>query len=65
MTTKEATNRVLFAKQLIEAEETLIGTSPLTSADPKLTVEEAYYIQLENIEKKIAEGQTVVGKKIG
>ena len=64
MTTEVTTKRKQFAEQLIKAEETLIGTSPLTSADPELTVEEAYYIQLENI-RKVAQGQTVVGKKIG
>ena len=37
MTTEVATKRKQFAKQLIEAEETLIGMSPLTSVDPKLT----------------------------
>ena len=52
MTTEVATKRKHFAEKLIEAEETLIGTSPLTSVEPELTVEEAYYIQLENIEQK-------------
>ena len=65
MTTEVANKRKLFAKKLIEAEETLIGTSALTTEDPELTVEEAYYIQLENIEQKVAQGQTIVGKKIG
>ena len=65
MATEVATKRKDFAILLIEAEETLIGTSPLTSAEPELTVEEAYYIQLENVKKKVAQGQTIVGKKIG
>lgn len=54
-----------LAKQLIEAEKKLVGTEPLTSVDPKLTVEQAYHIQLENIEGKLNEGNTIVGKKIG
>ncbi|TWE08294.1 2-keto-4-pentenoate hydratase [Neobacillus bataviensis] len=54
-----------FAEQLSEAETTKVGIAPLTSVDPELTVEEAYYIQLENINKKIAQGQKIVGKKIG
>jgi 2-keto-4-pentenoate hydratase len=65
MATEVANKRKLFAKQLSEAEESLIGTTSLTSADPNLTVEEAYEIQLENIERKVAQGQTIVGKKIG
>ena len=65
METEVANKRELFAKQLLEAEETLIGTSPLTTEDPELTVEEAYAIQLENIELKVEQGQTIVGKKIG
>lgn len=54
-----------FAEQLAEAETTKIGIAPLTSVNPELTVEEAYHIQLENINKKIAQGQRIVGKKIG
>ncbi|MDS9471409.1 2-keto-4-pentenoate hydratase [Sporosarcina pasteurii] len=65
MTTAVANKFKVLAKQLLVAEETLIGTSPLTSEDQNLTVEEAYAIQLENIERKVAQGQTIVGKKIG
>ncbi|WP_413310092.1 2-keto-4-pentenoate hydratase [Bacillus sp. 1P10SD] len=38
---------------------------PLTTVDAELTVKEAYYIQLENIQKKVEQGQKIVGKKIG
>jgi 2-keto-4-pentenoate hydratase len=54
-----------FAAQLLEAEATRVGIDPLTVVDPEITVDEAYYIQLENIKKKLNEGQKVVGKKIG
>lgn len=54
-----------FANQLAEAESTKIGMAPLTSLDSDLTVKDAYYIQLENIDKKLAQGQKIVGKKIG
>ena len=47
-----------FAAQLLEAETTHVGIDPIT-------VDEAYYIQLENIKKKVNEGQKIVGKKIG
>ncbi|MCQ6276152.1 fumarylacetoacetate hydrolase family protein [Bacillus sp. V3B] len=54
-----------FAAQLLEAEATQVGIDPLTVTDSEITVDEAYYIQLENIKKKLSEGQKVVGKKIG
>ena len=54
-----------YAAQLAEAEATKIGTAPLTSIDSELTVKEAYSIQLENISKKLEQGQKIVGKKIG
>ncbi|WP_428908501.1 2-keto-4-pentenoate hydratase [Niallia sp. Krafla_26] len=54
-----------FAAQLLEAEATRVGIDPLTVVDSEITVDEAYYIQLENIKKKLNEGQKVVGKKIG
>ncbi|MEH7226568.1 fumarylacetoacetate hydrolase family protein [Bacillus sp. JJ1566] len=60
------TNKIeQFALKLAEAESTCVGTQPLTSVDSELTVKDAYYIQLENIKKKVAEGQKIVGKKIG
>jgi 2-keto-4-pentenoate hydratase len=60
------TNKIKqFAAQLAEAETTRVGISPLSSVDPELTIKEAYSIQLENIQRKVAEGQTIVGKKIG
>lgn len=65
MTTEVANKRQQFADQLRVAEESLEGISPLTSVEPELTVDEAYIIQLENIERKVAQGQAIVGKKIG
>ncbi|MEC1523254.1 2-keto-4-pentenoate hydratase [Neobacillus niacini] len=54
-----------FAAQLIEAEQTRVGMDPLTTSDPEISIDEAYYIQLQNIKKKLVEGQKIVGKKIG
>jgi 2-keto-4-pentenoate hydratase len=54
-----------FAAQLAQAEATKVGIDPLIVTDPKITVDEAYYIQLENIKKKLEAGQRIVGKKIG
>lgn len=52
-----------FANQLQEAEALNKATDPLTSVDPNLTAEEAYLIQLENIKRKVDQGQKIVGKK--
>jgi 2-keto-4-pentenoate hydratase len=54
-----------FAAQLAQAEATKVGIDPLIVLDSELTVDEAYYIQLENIKKKLEAGQKIVGKKIG
>jgi 2-keto-4-pentenoate hydratase len=54
-----------FAAQLAQAEATQVGIDPITVTDAEITVDEAYYIQLENIKKKLSEGQKIVGKKIG
>ncbi len=54
-----------YADILAEAETTRVGIAPLTSTDSDLTIKEAYYIQLENIQKKVLQGQKIVGKKIG
>lgn len=40
-------------------------TVPLTEANPRLTMEEAYHIQLTNVEEALKEGKKIVGKKIG
>lgn len=54
-----------FAERLAEAETTRVGMEPLTTIYAELTAKEAYYIQLENIHRKVEQGQRIVGKKIG
>jgi len=65
MTTEVVNKRRQFADQLLEAQESLVGMSPLTSSEPMLTIEDAYSIQLVNIERKVTQGHKIVGKKIG
>lgn len=65
MTSEVANKRMQFADQLNKAEQDLVGIAPLTSVDPLLSIEEAYNIQLENIERKKTQGHKIVGKKIG
>jgi 2-keto-4-pentenoate hydratase len=54
-----------LAGDLFRAEAERVPISPLTDAHPQLTVEEAYQIQLVNIEAKRSKGAKIVGKKIG
>ncbi|WP_321388605.1 2-keto-4-pentenoate hydratase [uncultured Enterococcus sp.] len=41
------------------------GSTPLTEVAPGLTVQEAYLVQLATIEKELAQGRRITGKKIG
>ncbi|MGG0655894.1 2-keto-4-pentenoate hydratase [Rummeliibacillus pycnus] len=54
-----------FASQLLEAEAKKKPIAPITGSFPTITVDEAYQIQLKQIEEKIANGGIIVGKKIG
>lgn len=54
-----------YAKELRKAEETRKEVKPLTERDPSLTVDDAYYIQLETVKLKTDEGNKVIGKKVG
>jgi 2-keto-4-pentenoate hydratase len=54
-----------LAEQLTKAESSKIGILPITSTESNLSVQEAYFVQLENIYKKVEQGHKIVGKKIG
>jgi 2-keto-4-pentenoate hydratase len=54
-----------IATLLLEAEETKRPVDPLTTLFPRLTADEAYQIQLKQIQHKVENGRIVVGKKIG
>ena len=56
---------IKLAHHLCEAFNQQAGVSPVVSEYPALTVEEAYDIQLYNINAQLAEGRSIVGKKIG
>jgi 2-keto-4-pentenoate hydratase len=53
------------ATLLLDAEKTKQVIKPLTVSYPDITVDEAYYIQLEQIRRKVENGAVIVGKKIG
>src|SRR5699024_2188033 len=54
-----------IARNLLVAERTKKSIEPITTRFPALSKEDAYRIQLLQIEEKLKAGMTVVGKKIG
>lgn len=57
--------REQLAADLADAERTRAPMSPLTDAYPDIDVVDAYEIQLINIRRRLAEGATVAGHKVG
>lgn len=51
--------------ELRNAELSRFPVAPIIKSYPDLTVEDAYKIQILNIEKKLQEGHIITGKKIG
>lgn len=54
-----------YSDMLFEAETTRKAIAPLTAADATLTVNDAYAIQMHNVNRVLAVGQVISGKKIG
>ena len=54
-----------LADLLWRAEADRRPIEPITDSDPGLTVEEAYAIQTVNIERRVAAGRVVKGRKVG
>ena len=53
------------AQMLWEAEQGRYQIDMLTQTHPEMTVEDAYAVQLENVRRREAAGEQVVGMKIG
>jgi len=54
-----------FAEQLFNAERDRKAISPLTDQDSSLSIDDAYKIQLANVERVLKMGHVISGKKIG
>ncbi|GGE60825.1 2-keto-4-pentenoate hydratase [Priestia taiwanensis] len=54
-----------LAEELLEAEKHCKTIEPLTMTHSNLTIEDAYFIQLEVAKQKLEEGRRVIGKKVG
>ncbi|MGQ9616700.1 MAG: 2-keto-4-pentenoate hydratase [Spirochaetota bacterium] len=53
------------AEELYKAEKTRIPVEPLTDRFSAITMEEAYNVQLVNVNRRINQGERIIGKKIG
>jgi 2-keto-4-pentenoate hydratase len=54
-----------LADELWQADTTAVPISPLTDRHPDLTIEDAYAIQSVNIDRRVANGERICGRKIG
>jgi len=54
-----------LADELWEADRTAKPISPLTERFPSLVIEDAYAIQTINIDRRVADGQKIIGRKVG
>ena len=54
-----------MARQLYEARRTGVPVQPFTDADPTLGADEGYLIQQELVRLLIADGDRIVGHKVG
>lgn len=54
-----------YADMLYESEKNRIPIPPLTERESALTVDDAYAIQMENVNRVVSMGHVISGKKIG
>ena len=51
--------------ELYEAWRNVRQIAPLTDRQPQISIEDAYRVQLRTIERRVSDGERIVGKKIG
>jgi 2-oxo-3-hexenedioate decarboxylase len=54
-----------WAEYLLDAEAKVEAVAPITDVEPDLTIEDAYLIQDKILERKLADGEQIVGAKLG
>lgn len=54
-----------YGEELFRAWQSCTPVAPLTEREPAITIEDAYRIQLDILRRRVAAGETIVGKKIG
>jgi 2-oxopent-4-enoate/cis-2-oxohex-4-enoate hydratase len=58
-------NLTTLADELYRALDDRTTVAPLTERHPKITIEDAYRISRQVFERRLADGHTLVGKKVG
>jgi 2-keto-4-pentenoate hydratase len=61
----DRSTREVLAKSLENAERERAPIAPLTQSFPEMSAADAYEVQLLNIRRRVAEGATVAGHKVG
>ena len=54
-----------FADKLYNSQKDRVAISPITDEDNTLNIDDAYAIQMTNVERVVKEGHVISGKKIG
>ena len=54
-----------LGRQLYDAWDNTTQITPITESTPNITIEEAYQVQLNMINRRLLQGESIVGKKIG
>jgi 2-oxo-3-hexenedioate decarboxylase len=54
-----------WAEYLLDAEAKVEAVAPITDVEPDLTIEDAYLIQDKILERKLADGERLIGAKLG
>lgn len=54
-----------YASELFQALRQSEAVAPLTEREPEMTIEDAYHISTALLEHRLADGERVIGKKIG
>jgi len=62
---RSTSNVQALADRLFDAEASQLPVPPLTDESPDLSLDDAYRIQQLNIERRLANGESIIGHKIG
>ena len=54
-----------YGDELYDALRTRSVVDPLTEREPDITIEDAYHISLRMVNRRLDDGEKIVGKKIG
>ncbi|MFO0692778.1 MAG: fumarylacetoacetate hydrolase family protein [Polyangiales bacterium] len=57
--------RIAYGDELYDAMRARRTVSPLTERWPEITTEDAYHVSLRMVQRRLADGERIVGKKIG